>query len=120
MSTPFHSFCNTVPNSHPRPPTPVDPFGCRAGVFAGLGLANSSVMLDLTSMPRGVRDQIALLHVPADFILDSANFSPWDGTLTVELKCVKCGESSTVSGDPFGARWTRGVHHDCPADSQTH
>jgi hypothetical protein len=70
-------------------------------------------MLDLTSMPRAVRDQIALLHVPADFILDSANFSPWDGTLTVELKCVKCGETSTVSGDPFGARWTQEVHHDC-------
>jgi hypothetical protein len=56
-----------------------------------------ALMLDLTSMPRGVRDQISLLLLPVQLIVSSARFSPWEGTLTVDLKCAKCGEN--VYGD---------------------
>jgi hypothetical protein len=71
-------------------------------------------MLDLVSMPRGVRDQLAMLDIPAGLILCAATFSPWDGTVTVELQCEECGEKSTVTGDPFAVRWAQRVDHECP------
>jgi hypothetical protein len=55
-----------------------------------------------------------MLDLPAGLVLYAATFSPWDGTVTVELRCENCGEAYTLTGDPFAVRWAHRVDHDCP------
>jgi hypothetical protein len=74
----------------------------------------ATLMLDLASLPRGVRDRLAMLDLAANLVLCAATFSPWERMVTLELECKACGERSSVTGDPFGARWIPRVSHDCP------